>query len=260
MLSEGSGLACVSDVGRQRSENQDTVQCMILDTDPSARVIVLADGMGGPAGGKQASETAVSATLDALQSAGEMTIAAPTDTVEAAMATAHEAVISEVHEKAGLPNAGTTLVVAIVPIGGEWIVVGNVGDSRAYEYNKTGDGNGESITQVTTDQSMIQEMVSEGKIEPDDAKDHPMSRVLAQAIGTADNLTVDTYRRPMPDRFLICSDGLTAELSDQTIAENLTAPSAKDCCTALVTAANEAGGSDNISVGIIASDKSHDEH
>jgi protein phosphatase len=251
MSSEDARLACASDVGRQRSENQDTVQCVTLDTDPRARVIILADGMGGPAGGKQASETAVSATLDALRSAGDEVVATPVETIESAMMTAHETVISRVHEEAGLSDAGTTLVVAIVPIGGDRAVVGNVGDSRVYAYERTDDGG--TIDQVTTDQSMAQEMVNEGELKPDEAADHPMSHVLAQAIGTADDLSVGTYQRPVPDRLLACSDGLTAELSDDKIATHLTTASAEDCCTALIKAANEADGSDNISVGIIVS-------
>ena len=204
--SEDAQLACASDVVRQRSENQDTVRCVTLDTDPRAQVVVLADGMGGQAGGKQASETAVSATLDALRSAGDAAVTTPADTIESAMTTAHETVISRIHEEAGLSDAGTTLVVAIVPIGGDRAVVGNVGDSRVYAYERIDDGG--MIDQETTDQSMVREVVNAGELKPDEAADHPMSHVLAQAIGTADNLSVDTYQRPVPDRLLACSDGL----------------------------------------------------
>jgi protein phosphatase len=243
-----------TDVGRQRSENQDAIY---HGTVGDGVLLAVADGMGGHAGGTVASRVAIDAFVTAAREhCGDES---PEDALTDAVAAANEAVLERATEDPALSGMGTTLVAALVcdPVddacrerdaegardagaGNEAILV-NVGDSRAYE---VGDG----IEQLTVDQSLVQELVEAGDLDPDDAEDHPHSNVLSQSLGTDESVDPDVYRRSITGTLLLCSDGLTGELADEAIAEVVRGSDLADAVETLVERANEAGGGDNVSV------------
>lgn len=241
-------VACLTDIGRTRDRNEDAVRISHLDGGSSLPTILLADGMGGHVGGATASACAVDAAHERLTSAGDALGDDPSAHVRAAIHAAHEAVIVDVHEQQGLANAGTTLVVAVVDTESERVVVGHVGDSRAYALTEG------ALKQVTTDHTAVRAFVEDGELTEAEAEDHPMSHVLAQAVGTADDPSVDVTQIPIPDRLLVCSDGLSGFVPSERVATLLASGDTADCCEALVEAANDAGGKDNVSVAIAASD------
>lgn len=235
-----------TDVGRQRSENQDTIYYGLVDEHVLA---VVADGMGGHAGGALASELAVESFVEAVEARFRNV---PRDELfETAAGVANEAVHDRAQGDSALENMGTTLVGALVSKPDDAdaatceTTLVNVGDSRAYEV-------GDDFEQLTVDQSLVQELVEAGDLDPEQAADHPSSNVLSQALGTDPTVEPDWYHRELEGALLLCSDGLTDELPDETIRDVVDDVSSEDAPVELVARANEAGGSDNISVVIVA--------
>jgi len=236
------GVSLRSDTGEVRHVNEDSA----LAQDP---VFVVADGMGGHARGDLASRTAVESLARTLQAGTRPT----PDEVIRAIDEANAAVraLSSADES-GSAVAGTTLTgivrVRVPELAIEqWMVV-NVGDSRVYAWD------GRGLRQLTVDHSAVQELVDAGLITEQQALVHPERNVITRALGAEDFVDADSVLIPEQGRqiFLICSDGLTRELDDRRIAEILAA-SPSDVASALVDAANEAGGHDNITVIVVES-------
>src|SRR5687768_6755617 len=140
---------------------------------------------------------------------------------------------------------GTTMTVALVDDPGESIVVGHVGDSRAYRVR---DG---ELEQLTEDHSLVGELLRSGRLSAEEAEVHPQRSVITRAVGTEPDVDVDTFTIPaLPgDLFLLCSDGLTDMISDREISSVLDGENDLDASArALVAAANDGGGEDNITV------------
>jgi PPM family protein phosphatase len=236
------GVSVRSDTGAVRHVNEDSA----LAQDP---VFVVADGMGGHARGDLASRTAVESLARTLQPGTRPT----PDEVIRAIDEANAAVRSlSGADESGAAVAGTTLTgvvrVRVPELAAEqWMVV-NVGDSRVYGWD------GRRLTQITIDHSAVQELLDAGLITEEQAAVHPERNVITRALGAEDFVDTDSVLVPEEGRqiFLICSDGLTRELSDRRIAEIL-AQGPTDIAAALVDAANEAGGHDNITVIVIES-------
>jgi serine/threonine protein phosphatase PrpC len=232
-----------SDVGAVRHVNEDSM----IAADP---VFAVADGMGGHARGDAASTTAVE-TLARVLPAGSL----PTpDEVIAAIDEANAAVraLSGVDES-GIAVAGTTLTGVVRvrrPETGEeqWMVV-NVGDSRVYRWDSS------TLEQLSIDHSAVQELVDAGLITTEQAAVHPERNVITRALGAEDFVDTDALFLPMEGRqtFLICSDGLTKELGDAEIARVLADSKGVSLADALVDAAIEAGGRDNVTVVVVQS-------
>ncbi|MFF1572402.1 PP2C family protein-serine/threonine phosphatase [Leifsonia sp. NPDC058292] len=232
-----------SDVGAVRHVNEDSM----LAADP---VFVVADGMGGHARGDVASQTAVE-TLARVLPGGAL----PTpDEVVAAIDEANAAVRAlSGADESGIAVAGTTLT-GVIRVGDpesgdeRWMVV-NVGDSRVYLWD------GRALTQLSVDHSAVQELVDAGLITEAQAAVHPERNVITRALGAEDLVDTDTMLLPQRGRqtFLVCSDGLTKELSDERIARILADSMGDDPADALVTAAIEAGGRDNVTVVVVES-------
>lgn len=227
-----------TDVGRVRSENEDD----LLAAPP---VFVVADGMGGHAGGAAASSAAVE-EMAALARRDDL----DPEQVRAAVAAAHARVRALSRPDGSRLGAGTTLtgLVAVTHEGSPTWLVLNVGDSRVYRLA------GDSLLQVTTDHSLVQEMVDDGVLSAQDARFHPQRNVVTRALGGPGAVEPDlTLAPPQPsERWLVCSDGLTNELTDDEIAEVLrveTDPQA--AADRLVQAAVQAGGQDNVTVVVV---------
>jgi serine/threonine protein phosphatase PrpC len=229
-----------SDVGRARSGNEDSYFC-------GHTVFAVADGLGGHQGGEVASAAAV-APLEAL--AGRE-LATPTEAAEALAAAVQEANSAILDRAAGDPSLwgmGTTMTAAAVTADGH-LQLAHVGDSRAYLLR---DG---ALEQLTTDHTVVAELVRRGRLTPQLAAIHPERSILTRAVGLDARIPVDT---PDPldlrpgDQCLLCSDGLTEAVPDPTIAELLsTDEDGNAACRSLIDAANEAGGPDNITVVLV---------
>lgn len=221
-----------SDVGRIREANEDS-----LLRDDDARLFVVADGMGGHRAGEVASTTAVQALREHLADGHDLSVA-----VEAANAS----VFGKSRDDPDMRGMGTTLTAMRIEEGTAFI--GHVGDSRAYLLR---DG---QLTQVTEDHSLVEELVREGRLTPEEAAVHPQRSVITRAIGVDEDVDVATYEIELrdDDRVLLCSDGLTSMIRDDAIRSILeTESDPQVAADRLVTAANEAGGEDNITVLIV---------
>ncbi len=220
-----------TDTGRQRRANEDSLLAR-------APLFVVADGMGGAQAGEVASRIAVEAFQDGLQDAS-----AP----EAALAELTRQANSRIHElshsHAEQAGMGTTLTA--VYVGERDISIAHVGDSRAYRFR---DG---ELTRLTDDHSLVDELLRQGRLTPEEAVEHPQRSVITRALGPEGAVEVDTrsYSARGGDVYLLCSDGLTTMLPEDRLTELLAAhETLRDRGEALIAAANEAGGRDNITV------------
>jgi len=226
-----------TDIGNVRSTNQD----QLLVESP---LFAVADGMGGHAAGEVAALTAV----EALRAAFKRD---PTsDGLLAAAETANRSIWDQAQADAELRGMGTTLVaVALVKEEDEdRLAIVNVGDSRVYLLR---DG---ELEQLTTDHSLVQELVDDGQLSEVEATVHPQRHVLTRALGVDSDVGVDLIQLlPMrADRLLLCSDGLSRELSDSQVASVLRRfADPGQAARELVAEAKAKGGNDNITVVII---------
>jgi PPM family protein phosphatase len=220
-----------TDVGRQRTANEDS-----LVVRPP--LFAVADGMGGAKAGEVASALAVEAVESARESE-EPAEAQLADIVRAANRRIYELAVADESRR----GMGTTLTLAKVH--GDEVSLAHVGDSRAYRVR---DG---ELTQLTRDHSLVAELERSGQITAEAAEHHPQRSIITRALGPEPDVEVDTYTLAgrEGDLFLICSDGLTSMISDDEVASILrSAPSLEEAADALVRAANQSGGKDNITV------------
>jgi serine/threonine protein phosphatase PrpC len=220
-----------SDTGRQRRANEDSLMVR-------SPLFVVADGMGGAQAGEVASRVAAETFQGGLPD-GPPPEAALERLVQQANARIHE--LS--HANAEQAGMGTTLTA--IYVGELEVAIAHVGDSRAYCLR---DG---QLLRLTDDHSLVDELLRQGRLTPEEAVEHPQRSVITRALGIEGTVEVDTrsFRGLAGDVYLICSDGLTTMLSEQRIAEILSAtPRLRDAGEALIAAANEAGGRDNITV------------
>jgi serine/threonine protein phosphatase PrpC len=229
-----------SDVGRARSGNEDSYFC-------GRTVFAVADGLGGHQGGEVASAAAV-APLAALDGRELATTAEAAEALAAAIQEANSAILDRAAGDPSLWGMGTTMTAAAVTADGH-LQLAHVGDSRAYLLR---DG---ALEQLTTDHTVVAELVRRGRLTPELAAIHPERSILTRAVGLDARIPVDT---PDPldlrpgDQCLLCSDGLTEAVPDPTIAELLsTDEDGNAACRSLIDAANEAGGPDNITVVLV---------
>ncbi len=256
-------IASASDTGRERSDeaNEDSVAHLVVQTvhesyaEPLALGIV-ADGLGGHASGSEASRMVVHTVLgsvlrDLAAPVVMGTGAQPTDTVvkqalRDAIAVANAALHAANDESKR--DMGSTLVAALIL--GETAYIANVGDSRAYVYD------GEELRRLTTDHSLVEQLVAGGMIAPEERYTHPSRNQIYRSlgVGSGDDLTADIYtQRLRPGlRLLLCSDGLWEMVHDDELAHILHEwPHPQGACDALIAAANANGGEDNISALIL---------
>lgn len=219
-----------SDVGRQRQGNEDNFFVR-------APLYVVADGMGGAQAGEVASQLAVETFEPGLPDG------APdrglVELIRAANARIHDMSRSD-SQRSGM---GTTCTAAYVDR--DEVVIAHVGDSRAYLW-RNGD-----LTRLTRDHSLVGELVDRGKLTEEEAELHPQRSVITRALGPEPDVNVDTERIATRDGdlFLLCSDGLTSMIRESQVAELIAASrSLEKAGRALIAAANEAGGRDNITV------------
>lgn len=223
--------AGVTDVGRQRHTNEDAYFS-------SGRVFAVADGMGGAKAGEVASRIAVEA-FEEERDAGRPPEAQLAEVAQAANRRIYELAQRDESRR----GMGTTLTAAMVS--GREVSIGHVGDSRAYRLR---DG---TLEQLTRDHSLVAELERRGELSPEDAEQHPQRSIITRALGPEPEVEVDTYTDHGRDGdvYLLCSDGLTAMVSEDEVAGIVrTARSLEEAGDELVRAANQSGGKDNITV------------
>jgi serine/threonine protein phosphatase PrpC len=223
-----------TDTGRQRRANEDS----LLTRSP---LFVVADGMGGAQAGEVASRIAVESFKHGLDDTSEPELALSTLASEA-----NSRIHELSHSNAEQAGMGTTLTA--VYVGAQEVAIAHVGDSRAYCLR---DG---ELLRLTDDHSLVDELVRQGRLTPEEAVEHPQRSVITRALGPELTVEIDTrsFRARAGDVYLLCSDGLTTMVGEQELAAVLLAhPKLSDAGEALIAAANEAGGRDNITVVLL---------
>ncbi len=226
------GTAALSHPGRRRRHNEDSY---VLEPP----LFAVADGMGGAKAGEIASSLAAAAVQE---SAGDG--ATGEARVAALIEEANRRVFRRANEDRAVSGMGTTMTVALVEE--ERVAIGHVGDSRAYLIREG------RLEQLTDDHSLVAELVRSGKLTPEEAEAHPQRSVITRALGTESEVDVDTFsvHATPGDLFLLCSDGLTVMVDDESILEAVEQHRSNldEAAKALVNAANRGGGEDNITV------------
>jgi len=223
-----------TDVGMQRQANEDN----FIARSP---LFVVADGMGGAQAGEVASQTAVEVFKHGLPDG------VPEATLQQMIGVANRNIHDQAHADSSLSGMGTTITAAFVNSEREEVVVGHVGDSRAYRLRSG------ILQRLTRDHSLVEEMRRRGQITEEQAEDHPQRSIITRALGPEPEVEVDIQAVPAEpgDIFLLCSDGLTTMLNDERIRELVNgATSLEAAVKTLVDEANRAGGRDNITVSI----------
>ncbi|RWZ67920.1 Stp1/IreP family PP2C-type Ser/Thr phosphatase [Labedella populi] len=230
--------AAVSHVGKVRSNNQDSGYI-------GNRLFVVADGMGGHAGGDVASAIALQRILKA--DTEYTSIEDAQAALQSAIAAANGELAETVFEHPELTGMGTT--VDAISIVGDQVVIAHIGDSRIYLYR---DG---ELSQITTDHTFVQRLVDSGRITPDEARVHPRRSVLMRVLGDVDSAPeVDTFAMTTKpgDRWLLCSDGLSDFVDDSDIEKILAERvSAKATGDRLVKLTLDHGAPDNVTAVIL---------
>lgn len=240
-----------TNLGRVRANNEDAYLC-----DEGRGLYVVADGMGGHAAGEQASRIAVDVLSDKLCTDVLRESAAEGDEairslLSNACREASKEIVSQAAQNPELMGMGSTVVVGV--LNGKTLYIANVGDSRAYLIRS---GQAELLSK---DDSVVSALVDQGELSEDQIRSHPLRNQLTAALGIVrgdEVYTIDPHIRSVHvetgDRIVLCSDGLWDMVEDSDIARIVSNSStAKDAVSALIEAANEAGGEDNISVVVV---------
>jgi protein phosphatase len=201
--------------------------------------------MGGAAAGEIASSIAVDEMLRHLASRREEGVPLP-EMAEKAVTSANHAVFTRAQRNQRLNGMGTTMVALLVEERRAWVL--NVGDSRAYRMREG------RLGQVTLDHSLVEEQVRMGRMSHTEALRSPLRNVITRALGTQNSVTPDCFAMEAEpgDVFMLCSDGLTRELTDEAISAILKCNvTLEDRCARLIEAAKKAGGHDNITCVLV---------
>ena len=231
----------ISDVGKKRSVNEDYFGSFQL---PYGQLIVVCDGMGGHKGGEMASRLGVQSIKEHFD-----TLTAQSDARDAlrdAIEKANSALLSYAEKNPEFKGMGSTVVALLIRNGEAFY--GHVGDSRIY-FIRAG-----QIYQLTKDHSLVQQLIDANIVKPEDAAHHPQKNVVVKALGnkvTAEPDISEAMALFKGDKFLLCSDGLTAYLQNDELLKITTEMPTMQAATELVRVANERGGKDNITVQIV---------
>ncbi|AXK87095.1 protein phosphatase [Nocardia farcinica] len=223
--------AARSDRGLVRGNNEDSVYA-------GARLLALADGMGGHAAGEVASQLMIAALahLDDDEPGDDLL-----GKLDRAVREGNAAIADQVEEEPELDGMGTTLTAIL--FAGKKLGLAHIGDSRAYLLR------GGELTQITRDDTFVQSLVDEGRITPEQAHTHPQRSLIMRALtGNEIEPTLIMREARAGDRYLLCSDGLSDVVSDETIANTMREGSTDECADRLIELALRSGGPDNVTV------------
>jgi protein phosphatase len=240
----GAGLKAfsITDIGERRRINQDYVYCSETAVGILPNLFVVADGMGGHNAGDYASRFCVEFFRRKIE---ESDMVSPIQAIKSALAETNKALLGEAEQQIELEGMGTTFVVATVF--DKEMYVANIGDSRLYVI-------GNEMKQITEDHSLVEAMVKTGEIKRSEARVHPNKNIITRALGANEEVESDFFEVSLEegDIVLMCSDGLTNMLEDETIEQIIRENEDLETAAAtLVNHANQNGGKDNIAVIII---------
>lgn len=233
---------CRTDIGIKRSTNQDYVFETVDSVGKLPNLFIVADGMGGHKAGDIASRCAVETAISNINDSKEKD---PISILDKAIKTANTAVITKAKSDGSLEGMGTTMVMATIT--DKSVYIANVGDSRLYFIN-------DEIHQITRDHSYVEEMVSLGEIDKEQARNHIKKNIITRAVGVEEKVEADFFeiQYTKGDYVLMCSDGLTNMLEDEEIKNIIiSADSIDKKVNNLISKANENGGQDNIAVVLV---------
>ena len=244
----GIEAASLTDVGRQRSNNEDSYLYWEPDSDEDflrkGRLAVVADGMGGYEGGQEASRLAVETVRAIYDNAFGSD---PQSTLTAAFQAAHQNIQRYAQDHPQFYGMGTTCTA--LSIVERQLHFAHVGDSRLYLIRP------ESISRLTRDHSYVGRLVESGIVRSEDAESHPQRHILTAALGSGRDITPHAPDHPVPlqegDILLLCTDGLWGLVGDPDLTRVVQANPPTEACQKLVTMALDRGGPDNITVLVL---------
>jgi PPM family protein phosphatase len=245
---------CAQSIGKQREHNEDCLFAFSITTGGEANsaplgLFIVADGMGGHQYGEVASSAAIRTMANYLLKRFHAYLINPSEGMEEPLQEIMRSAITEAQQAVtrAAPGSGTTLTAALVL--GQQMTIAHVGDSRAYALHT--DGRAEVLTR---DHSLVKRLEELGQISSEEAAAHPQRNVLYRALGQGEVLEPDIFTIPFPQPgyLLLCSDGLWSVLSEESLCNLvISAPNLHSACQNLITAANDAGGPDNISAVLV---------
>ncbi len=239
-------FANLTDIGRVRTENQDAVGKFPADnldiTSPKGQLFIVADGMGGHAGGREASRLAVETVAKTyFDSPGTIV-----ESLKEAFVAGNKTIYEESLNSPQLRGMGTTCIALVFQKDAAYVA--HVGDSRLYRITA------KSIEQLTNDHTKVGEMVRRGIISTEEAENHPERSMLYRAMGVSARMDFDVMngiQLGSDEYYLMCTDGLTGYVGPSELQEVVTTRPPDEACSLLVEYANRRGGLDNITVQII---------
>ncbi|NUM53148.1 MAG: Stp1/IreP family PP2C-type Ser/Thr phosphatase [Candidatus Hydrogenedentes bacterium] len=235
----------LSDVGKKRQRNEDGCTLCVPEDRELARergiLFAVADGMGGVSGGDFASRLGLQTLVEEYYARNETT--AP-ERLQEAVSQANRRIFQEAENHPEFYGMGTTMCALLVH--GDHAYIAHVGDSRLYLYR-------DALYQVTEDHSLVAEQVRNGYISEDEARTHSLKNLITRAVGTKDAVKADLYavRLKVGDTIMMCSDGLSNLVDDNTIAGILTGGNLQGAARVLVGRALEGGAPDNVTVLLV---------
>jgi serine/threonine protein phosphatase PrpC len=244
----GMEVASLTDVGRQRENNEDSHTYWEPESEEEfgrkGCVAVIADGMGGYEGGQEASRLAVETVLEVYRGASPSD---PKATLVEAFGVAHKRIQEYAENHPTFQGMGTTCTaVAVVE---QQLYFAHVGDSRLYLVRA-----GE-ISRLTRDHTYVGRLVESGIVRAEDAETHPQRHILTAALGSGSEVAVDFSQQALAveqgDTFVLCTDGLWGLVTDPEILRNVQGQPAAAACQSLVAMALQRGGPDNITVQLL---------
>ena len=235
----------LTDKGVVREMNQDS--CFLTLFDDNTCFAVVCDGMGGPNAGEIASDIAIKNISERFAAGWRkgMSVDSVKNLLLTSISAANICVYDEAKSDTMLSGMGTTAVAAVY--NGTALVTAHVGDSRAYYCNN-------ELVQVTKDHSLVQEMFDAGTLTIEEAKTYPYKNVITRAIGIDESVDIEFNVRLISksDKVLLCSDGLTNYIDNDTILEVLSTVDTESCAGRLVEIANTNGGGDNVTAVVFS--------
>ncbi len=234
-----------TDMGCIREENQDSFCVVELE---DAQMLIVADGLGGHLGGKRASQLACDTISERVKTEYKATMskAAVSGMLKQALNEANSIIWHHSVKEPENRGMGTTIVLCFIR--NNRYMIFNVGDSRAYEIS-------DYIRQITVDQSYVQRLIDKGEITEKEARNYPGKSMILQAVGVGEAIVPDIFEGEISGDLLLCSDGLTNELTDEQIFEMFSNNSEQELAARLVEEARQSGGFDNITAVIAFSER-----
>ena len=246
----------ITDIGRKRQRNEDSY--LVNDR---LRLYVVADGMGGHAGGEFASKIAVSTVEEILKGEDRKKSDLPQKTyldseitesgadepgrLRDAIARAGSMIVKRASEEPELRGMGTTATVLLIL--DDKALIAHVGDSRAYCVRAG------KIAQITEDHSLVHEQLKSGLITEAEARNHQLKNIITRSVGVQEEVEVDTvtWKIQKDDTYLLCSDGLSNMVSDRDMEQIVAGNDVEQAAQKLIERANEAGGDDNVTLILV---------